>query len=83
MVGAKKRKELAEGLRGVFAAPSRRTALALASELADEWRERGHEKVAKHLEEHIEECLSCLEPFPKAIGGASAPPTAPSVSIRR
>jgi putative transposase len=65
MVGAKKRKELAEGLRGVFAAPSRRTALALASELADEWRERGHEKVAEHLEEHIEECLSCLA-FPES-----------------
>jgi putative transposase len=39
MVGACRRKELAEGLRGVFAAPSRGMALRLACELADRWRE--------------------------------------------
>jgi len=51
MVGAAKRKELAEGLRGVFAAPSREVALRLASELAARWH-GSHPKVAEHLEEH-------------------------------
>jgi putative transposase len=59
MVGHARRKELAEGLRGVFAAPSREVALRLASELAARWRQ-GHPRVAEHLEEQIEECLSCL-----------------------
>ncbi len=59
MVGAARRKELAEGLRGVFAAASREVALRLASELAAHWRGR-HPRVAEHIEEHIEECLSCL-----------------------
>ncbi len=64
MVGAAKRKELAEGLRGVFAAPSREVALQLACELAARWRQ-SHSGVAEHLEEHIEECLSCLA-FPES-----------------
>jgi putative transposase len=64
MVGPAKRKELAEGLRGVFAAPSREVALRLASELADRWR-ISHPRVAEHLEEHIEECLTCLA-FPES-----------------
>jgi putative transposase len=64
MVGQKRRKELAEGLRGVFAAPSREVALRLACELAARWRE-SHPRVAEHLEEHIEECLSCLA-FPES-----------------
>ena len=59
MVGYTKRKELAEGLRGVFAAPSREVAVRLASELAVRWR-GSHPRVAEHLEEHIEECLTCL-----------------------
>lgn len=63
MVGAKRRKELAEGLRGMFAAPSREVVLGLASELADRWR-GGHPGVAGHVEEHIEECLTCLA-FPE------------------
>ncbi len=63
MVGHAKRKELAEGLRGVFAAPSREVALRLASELALRWR-ASHPGVAEHLEEHIEECLTCLA-FPE------------------
>jgi len=63
MVGARKRKELAEDLRGVFAAPNREVALGLASELADRWR-GGHPGVAEHVEEHIEECLTCLT-FPE------------------
>ena len=48
----------------MFAAPSREVALRLASELADRWR-RSHPRVAEHLEEHIEECLSCLA-FPES-----------------
>ena len=64
MVGAKKRKELSEGLRGVFAAPNREVALGLASELAARWR-ASHPRVAEHVEEHIEECLTCLA-FPES-----------------
>jgi len=64
MVGHARRKDLAEGLRGVFAAASRESALSLAEELADRWRPN-HPKVAEHLEEHVEECLSCLA-FPEA-----------------
>jgi transposase-like protein len=62
MVGSKKRAELAEGLREVFACPTRQTALGVAGELADRWRE-SHPQVAEHVEEHIEECLACLS-FP-------------------
>ena len=65
MVGAKKRKELGADLRGIFAAPERRSALDLASSVAQKWREKGHEKIACHIEEHIEECLSCLS-FPES-----------------
>jgi len=64
MVGAARRKDLAEGLRGVFAAASRESALFLAEELADRWRP-SHPKVAEHLEEHVEECLACLA-FPES-----------------
>jgi putative transposase len=65
MVGAKKRKELGADLRGIFAVPQRRSALDLASSVAQKWREKGHEKIACHIEEHIEECLSCLS-FPES-----------------
>jgi putative transposase len=64
MVGHARRKELSEGLRGVFAATSRGVALRLASELAARWR-GSHPRVAELLEEHIEECLSCLS-FPES-----------------
>jgi putative transposase len=64
MVGHARRKELSEGLRGVFAAPSREVALRLASELTAHWR-ASHPRVAEHLEEHIEECLTCLA-FPES-----------------
>lgn len=68
MVGAKKRKELAADLRAIFAATSREQALGIASSVADQWRGKGRrsdEKVACHLEEHIEECLVCLT-FPES-----------------
>jgi hypothetical protein len=82
MVGYTKRKELAEGLRGVFAAPSREVALRLASELVARWR-RNHPRVAEHLGEHIEECLTRLGPSPTLTVGASAPPTGSRGSTRR
>lgn len=65
MVGANKRKELAADLRGIFAAPDRRSALELASCMAEKWRGKGYEKVSEHVEEHIEECLACLA-FPES-----------------
>ncbi len=65
MMGAKKRKEFAADLRGIFAAPDRRSAFELVSSVAEKWRAKGHEKVACHLEEHIEECLACLA-FPES-----------------
>ena len=33
--------------------------------MAEKWRRKGYEKVAEHLEEHIEECLTCLA-FPES-----------------
>ena len=51
--------------RAVFAATSGEQALRIASEVADRWRGKGQEKVACHLEEHIEECLACLT-FPES-----------------
>jgi putative transposase len=46
-------------LRAVFAAPASEATLHFASEMANRWR-GSHLKVAEHLEEHVEECLSCL-----------------------
>jgi putative transposase len=66
MVSHAKRKELAADLRGIFAAPDSSSALKLASSVANKWRlEKGSEKVAEHVEERIEECLSCLA-FPES-----------------
>ena len=64
MVGAKRRKEIAADLRAIFAQASREQALGTASAVAGRWREKGHEKVACHIEENIEECLACLA-FPE------------------
>jgi len=65
MVGASKRKELGAELRAIFAAPNREQALRILSSVADRWRSKGNEKVACHIEEHIEECLTCLA-FPES-----------------
>jgi putative transposase len=65
MVGHARRKELGTDLRTIFAAPERKQALAIAASVAEKWRDKGNEKVACHLEEHIEECLSCLA-FPES-----------------
>ncbi len=56
-VGASKRRDLAAGLRQVFAATTREQALTVARNLADEWR-ASHPKVASALEEEIEPCLA-------------------------
>jgi len=64
MVGASKRKELGADLRAIFAAPNREQAFRIASSVAERWRSKGNEKVACHIEEHIEECLTCLA-FPE------------------
>ena len=61
MVGVAGRKELAGDLRVIFAAPSRQTALEVASSVAEKWRQKGYVKVAEHLEEHVEECLAFPE----------------------
>jgi putative transposase len=58
MVGAAKRKELASDLRAIFAAPERVQAMEIAISVAKKWQGKGMEKVAEHLEEHVEECLS-------------------------
>ena len=65
MVGHAKRKELASDLRAIFAASERDQAIGIATSVAKKWRGKGIEKVADHLEEHVEECLSCLA-FPES-----------------
>jgi transposase-like protein len=65
MVGHARRKELGANLRAIFATSDRKQALTSAASVADKWRGKGNEKVACHLEEHIEECLSCLA-FPES-----------------
>jgi transposase-like protein len=64
MVGYADRKELAADLRAIFAAPAREQALTLAAGVSERWRKKGNEKVAERIEEHVEECLSCLA-FPE------------------
>jgi transposase-like protein len=65
MVSAARRKDLAADLRAIFAATSREQALGMASSVARRWREKGNEKVAEHIEEQVEECLTCLA-FPES-----------------
>jgi putative transposase len=65
MVSFAKRKELGADLRAIFAATSSEQALGIASSVANKWRAKGNEKVAEHLEEHVEECLTCLA-FPES-----------------
>jgi putative transposase len=64
MVSYASRKELGADLRAIFASPAREQALQLASSVADKWRAKGNRKVAEHIEEHLEECLTCLA-FPE------------------
>ena len=53
------------GFRAIFAAASRSQALVMASEIAQKWRGEGYEKIAEHIEEHVEGCLACLA-FPES-----------------
>ena len=39
--------------------------MAVATSVANKWRGCGTEKVSEHIEEHVEECLSCLA-FPES-----------------
>jgi transposase-like protein len=75
MVGAKKRKELAADLRAIFAAPDRRSALKLASSVAQKWHEKGRQKIAEPSKSTSRGALAA-SPFRSLIAGASAPPTA-------
>jgi putative transposase len=65
MVSYARRKDLAADLRAIFAAPDREQALQIASSVAEEWRKKGNERVAERIEEHVEECLTCLA-FPES-----------------
>ncbi len=64
MVGAGRRRELAEDLREIFAATTREQALTTAEAVAARW-ESTHPAVARLLEEAVEDCLACLA-FPLA-----------------
>lgn len=61
-VNQRRRRELADDLRGIFAAGTRSQADAAAREAADRWRAT-HPKVATRLEEDLEAALTCLS-FP-------------------
>ena len=65
MVGHARRKELSEGLRGVFAATSREVGSAARFGAGSPLARQSHPRVAEHIEEHLEECLSCLA-FPES-----------------
>jgi len=58
-VALTKRRDLAAGLRAVFAAPTLAQARTGATALADTWRV-SHPRVAEQLEEELEACLACL-----------------------
>jgi hypothetical protein len=47
------------------AASEREQAVGIAFDRGREMARKGHEKVASHLEAHIEECLTCLG-FPES-----------------
>ena len=64
LVGAGKRKELAAGLRQVFATSTPAQARAAIGDLAQVWRAT-QPKVARSLEEESEACFACLA-FPLA-----------------
>ncbi len=59
MVAAGRRGELAADVREIFAATTREQALTTAGAVAARW-EPSHPRVARLLEDAIEECLACL-----------------------
>jgi putative transposase len=81
MVSHTRRKELAEGLRGVFAAPSREVACASLPN----WRPGGAGVTLRSLSTSKSTSRNALPASPsrRATAGAFAPPTASNVSTRR
>jgi len=61
-VSQRRRRELADDLRGIFAASTRTQATAAAQAAADRWRPT-HSALATRLEEDLEDALTCLS-FP-------------------
>jgi putative transposase len=59
MVGAERRKELAAGLREIFAATTREQAMITAEMVAARWEPRQPAR-ERLLEEAIEDCFACL-----------------------
>lgn len=62
LVSQRRRRELADDLRAIFAASTRTQAMAAAQTAADRWRPTSP-VVASRLEEDLEEALTCLS-FP-------------------
>ncbi len=62
LVSQRRRRELADDLRAIFAASTRSQAMAAAHNAADRWRAT-HPALASRLEEDLEEALTCLS-FP-------------------
>jgi len=62
LVSQRRRRELADDLRAIFAASTRSQAMATAHDAADRWRAT-HPALASRLEEDLEEALTCLS-FP-------------------
>jgi putative transposase len=61
-VAFRHRKQLAADLKGIWAATTRASALDAAAQVADTWRDT-HPRIAKALDERVEECLTVLH-FP-------------------
>jgi putative transposase len=62
VVSHRRRRELADDLRGIFAASTRTQATVAAQDAADRWRPT-HPTVATRLDDDLEEALTCLR-FP-------------------
>jgi transposase-like protein len=62
LVPQRRRREVADDLRAIFAASTRTQAMAAAQAAADRWRPT-HPALASRLEEDLEEALTCLS-FP-------------------
>ena len=75
MVGHARRKELAEDLARSSRRPPWSRRLRSPSSVAEKWRRKDSPRVAEHIEEHVEECLSAWR-SPNPTEGASARPTA-------
>ena len=61
-MGQRHRRELADDVRGIFAASTRAQATAAARTAADRWR-ASHPTIATRLEDELDDALTCLS-FP-------------------